>query len=311
MEKFNSTSNATIVDIEKILQNELIKEKETDLFFNVLFLLLMVSQLLLLWWKRTYFRSYQWFTLLGLWLIPLIIAAFSASQNIRFISTWILFSVGNIWIYRKATQRPLSSNIPKLVYGWFKKTYQICYALGIFGYTIIIIESFFLTPNVKDESFLLKVGTFCLLYGLYFGVLGRDICDILADTMASSIGYYNNSGFPNKHLRSNICAICGDALQVNVGFRSDSSIDVVSLDCRHSFHQDCIKGWCLIGKKDMCPYCKEKVDLKMFQERPWDTQQVLYLQLLDFLRYIIILWQPIILLAAYFFGVHRKEHFKV
>jgi hypothetical protein len=27
----------------------------------------------------------------------------------------------------------------------------------------------------------------------------------------------------------------------------------------HLFHEFCIRGWTMIGKKDVCPYCSEKV----------------------------------------------------
>lgn len=26
------------------------------------------------------------------------------------------------------------------------------------------------------------------------------------------------------------------------------------LACGHLFHSNCIRGWCLIGKRDICPY---------------------------------------------------------
>ena len=29
-----------------------------------------------------------------------------------------------------------------------------------------------------------------------------------------------------------------------------------------SFHEQCIRGWSMVGKKDSCPICSEKVDLK-------------------------------------------------
>jgi RING finger protein 121 len=69
------------------------------------------------------------------------------------------------------------------------------------------------------------------------------------------------------------------------------------LDCRHLFHESCIRGWCLIGKKSICPYCKEKVDMKQFVTNPWETQQELYLNLLDFVRYLVV-WQPLVLIFA-------------
>lgn len=110
--------------------------------------------------------------------------------------------------------------------------------------------------------------------------------------MTSTLGYYNKDGFPRKHLRANICAICGvaatessegvgsiggvasmggggggggclgndgsyiDLSRNGVGEKQQqhSQNKVFQLACRHIFHEECIRGWCLIGKKDICPY---------------------------------------------------------
>jgi len=37
------------------------------------------------------------------------------------------------------------------------------------------------------------------------------------------------------------------------------------------FHEFCIRGWCIVGKKQTCPYCKEKVDLKRLFPYPWEV----------------------------------------
>lgn len=37
----------------------------------------------------------------------------------------------------------------------------------------------------------------------------------------------------------------------------------------YRFHEFCIRGWCIIGKKQTCPYCKEKVDLKKMFCNPY------------------------------------------
>jgi len=49
----------------------------------------------------------------------------------------------------------------------------------------------------------------------------------------------------------------------------------------------------MCGKKLDCPYCKEKVDLSQFKTNVWDAQQMLYLNMLDFVRYMVV-WQPLI-----------------
>jgi len=37
----------------------------------------------------------------------------------------------------------------------------------------------------------------------------------------------------------------------------------------HSFHDWCIRGWVLIGKKNTCPSCREKVNLQQFKTNPY------------------------------------------
>lgn len=77
----------------------------------------------------------------------------------------------------------------RLVYKWFYFIYKLSYALGLIGYFLVIFTFlginllFDVKPHVwMDWSMLL------LFYGLYFGVLGRDVAEICADTMASHIG---------------------------------------------------------------------------------------------------------------------------
>lgn len=41
------------------------------------------------------------------------------------------------------------------------------------------------------------------------------------------------------------------------------------LNYKPRFHEFCIRGWCIVGKKQMCPYCKEKVDLKRMFSNPY------------------------------------------
>lgn len=144
----------------------------------------------------------------------------------------------------------------------------------------------------QEPHIWMDCGLLFVFYGLYFGVLGRDISEICTERIAAHLGYYTQTGIPSKHLGKNVCAVCGNALLI-----SENDVGVIEntykLSCDHVFHEFCIRGWCIIGKKQTCPYCKEKVDLKKLFCNPWERPHVLYGQLLDFLRYLIA-WQPII-----------------
>lgn len=72
---------------------------------------------------------------------------------------------------------------------------------------------------------------------------------------------------PNRSLEQNVCAVCGNELLVS---EKETGVieDTFKLSCHHVFHEFCIRGWCIIGKKQTCPYCKEKVDLKRLFSNP-------------------------------------------
>lgn len=267
----------------------------------ILITTLLVTQLLLIVWRKKHMASYQLSGLLGLWFVAPYYAFFAS--NYRFIVVWAFFAVANMWILKKTLEQPLESYIPKLVYKWYKVCNQICYAVGLIGYLLIILclLGFFrmFTESVETDAKIFVQGIVLLFYGLYFGVLSRDTVVVLSDRMAVAIGYYNPIGFPEKQLTKDICAICGDSTSDEL--MKKHNILTTTTQCGHSFHHACLKGWCIVGKKDMCPYCKEKVDLKRFRgNNPWDTSHLLYLNLLDGLRYFLV-WQPIILFMVHLF----------
>lgn len=101
---------------------------------------------------------------------------------------------------------------------------------------------------------------------------------------------------PTRFLEKNVCAVCGNQLLVA---ENEAGVieDTYKLSCDHVFHEFCIRGWCIVGKKQTCPYCKEKVDLKKMFCNPWERPHVLYGQLLDWIRWLVA-WQPFILLIV-------------
>eukprot|EP00074_Homo_sapiens_P107811 XP_024304372.1 RING finger protein 121 isoform X4 [Homo sapiens] len=148
-------------------------------------------------------------------------------------------------------------------------------------------------PTMIKPEDAMDFGISLLFYGLYYGVLERDFAEMCADYMASTIGFYSESGMPTKHLSDSVCAVCGQQIFVDV---SEEGIieNTYRLSCNHVFHEFCIRGWCIVGKKQTCPYCKEKVDLKRMFSNPWERPHVMYGQLLDWLRYLVA-WQPVII----------------
>ena len=75
------------------------------------------------------------------------------------------------------------------VYKWFLLIYKISYAAGITGYLVIMFTIFGLNIlfMIKPQTGM-DFGLLLLFYGLYFGVVARDIAEVCADTMAAHIG---------------------------------------------------------------------------------------------------------------------------
>ncbi|XP_050580591.1 RING finger protein 121 isoform X1 [Bombus affinis] len=258
----------------------------------ILFGTLLVAQIILVEWKKIHYKSYQFVTLIAMWIIPF---ALSLRHHWwRFIFFWLVTSCITGLVVRKAVQKPIAGTTPRLVYKWFLFIYKLSYVLGIISY-VIMLATFFglhLIFEVKPQMWM-DCGLLLLFYGLYFGVLGRDVAEICADKMASHIGYYVPGHMPTRTLEPGVCAVCGNRLLV-----SENETGVIEntykLSCEHVFHEFCIRGWCIVGKKQTCPYCKEKVDLKKMFYNPWERPHVLYGQLLDWIRWLVA-WQPLIL----------------
>jgi len=256
--------------------------------FLILFVILILSQVGLFWWKKKYYRSFQNVTLVGLWAIPFIFCIYLGW--FRFIFVWSIFSAISASLISKASQTPLASDTPKRVYGWFYLMWRISYSVSIAGYILIMCDLLGLSRAISVSlwepimQYTTPLAVLLIFYGLYFGVLSRDCAEMCTDRVASRMGY-TGKNLPAKAIPINNCGICGDHLESNA---------VVELNCKHSFHEWCIRGWTIIGKKDTCPYCSEKVQLKQLFKNPWEKQGIFWANLLDSLRYLIV-WNPIIL----------------
>ncbi|MBN3300160.1 RN121 protein, partial [Amia calva] len=256
----------------------------------ILIVTLVIAQLLLVQWKQRHPKSYN-VSRLSISLIQ------SHISQCHLLSRLVCFEIAFIiqnGIISIATRKPLNCTTPRLVYKWFLLLYKLSYTTGIVGYSAVMFTLFGINLifRIKPED-AMDFGVSLLFYGLYYGVLGRDFAEMCADFMASTVGYYSASGMPTKHLSDNICAVCGQQILVDV---SEEGIieNTYRLSCNHVFHEFCIRGWCIVGKKQTCPYCKEKVDLKRMFSNPWERPHVMYGQLLDWLRYLVA-WQPVII----------------
>ncbi|XP_076193649.1 RING finger protein 175 [Aptenodytes patagonicus] len=253
-------------------------------------------------------------TLLQMWVVPLYFTI--RLYWWRPLSLWGILSVIASYIAVRATCKPLSGRTPQyvlfcwfclgwgflgLVYKWFLLIYKLSYAVGIVGYLAIMFTMFGFNLFFRIESDdCMGFAMTLLFYGLYYGVMGRDFAEVCSDHMASTIGgeFYNVSGIPTRNLSNDICAVCRQKIFVDINEEGITE-NTYQLSCNHVFHESCIRGWCIAGKNQTCPYCPEKVDLKRMLSNPYPlpnkcgNTHVLYGQLLDCLCSLVV-WQPVV-----------------
>jgi len=257
--------------------------------FLILVVCLIITQFILIQWRQRHLRSFQQATLFGMWIVPMIISLYNVWY--RFIIIWAVFSLIMAFMAFSATRKPIAMTTPSRVYTWFLLIYKLSYFFGIIGYLVIMSTLFGLNIlfMIKPAA-AMDFGFLITFYGLYFGVVGRDLSAVCSDKMAAQIGYYTESGVPTRILDEHVCAVCGNPLI------SDDKDKCYKLNCGHTFHDFCIRGWCIVGKKQTCPYCRERVDLQRMFKNPWEKPHLLYGSLLDWVRYLVA-WQPLIFIV--------------
>lgn len=275
-------------------QKKYIKEHEghEDMHAKMMldiFVTLFATQIFLFFWEKRHKRSYNAATLFGMLIIPPI-WAISAGFT-RFLIIWTIYSLVTAVIVRKATRKPLDRWTPRVVYGYFLKVFKLTYGVGTAGYLGFLIAFFGFPGLLMHAEAWLEMTLNLLFYGVYFGVVTKDLADYCTDRMASTMGFVTDDGMPMKHLNKDTCGVCGET---NIGCDENGVPEKQhTLPCGHSFHDYCIRGWVIVGKKQICPVCKEKVDLKQFSSTPWEKVYVMYSGFLDWCR-LMVCWMPVI-----------------
>jgi len=281
--ELNNTSG--VIDINEVQEGD-------ELFALLTLAFLFCSQFGVLAWKKYHPSSFQTVTLIGLWIVPPVIGVLL--KNYRYVVICTLFGIASFFMYRKSQERPLKPETPRTLYTWFAIVHKITYFMGASGYIVFLLGMF-----ITGQTKVLEIGLYIAFYGIYFGILNKDTVDELSSRMALNAGYIQKQGIPTKNLSGNVCSICGG--HVREGEPS------CKLDCGHMYHEYCIRGWIIIGKKATCPYCKEKVETNDLANNPWNKIDIMYSNVLDFFRYLLV-WQPLIItIVEVFSRVYTKD----
>jgi len=145
------------------------------------------------------------------------------------------------------------------------------------------------------------------LNGLYFGVLCRDFADYMVEKLTSKVAAHV---LAMTKADPAVCAICGrflgDVYKSNERTLTISCGEFIILFSHqldhsllgHEYHEYCLYGWALVGKRDTCPFCKENASIStMFGNSPLQKPAYFYGRILLAVRYLV-LWFPLLFLAV-------------
>lgn len=299
------------------------REETRALLVLIIFIVALVGfQAFLVNCRKKHDALYIGVSLAGLWVIPALFAVWLMWPLMLFVWSAFTLVVGHVMFL--ATRKELAKTTPRTVYSFFSAVTRSCFALGAVGYGLMLVDFLHLEELFGLSGYVGPLGGALLCYGLYLGVLTRDCASLTSEMMASRMGYTSSRDEESRReLPPTVCCVCGSELvEPGAALADDDTYDddelrslvdpatqrienpfqgcfesarpepIVTLECGHRYHEHCIRGWTLIGKKDTCAYCCERVELK--QVFPWERHSLMWLQLLDAIRYLIV-WNPLII----------------
>jgi RING finger protein 121 len=270
----------------------------------------------------------------------------------RMIVIWIIYTTVTAWLFYLSFQKKLAKNTPKKVYAWFLLIYKLSHLATMIGTVTLFIELFtgifstlqhVVLRDMKLLVFFVPLPHILLFYGLYYGVLVRDCAEMCAEAMSNSMNKERNQYYLSQSVTERTCGICNLPLKNENSGIAHASDDYLMGDdvesstttttttttatgtstptiqptktlssCGHKFHEFCLRGWLLVGKKDVCPFCGEKIafnDVSTHAKQPWQSDSQLFIQVLELVRYVLV-WNPIIVFAIHivfvlYFFIHH------
>ena len=220
----------------------------------------------------------------------------------RMMIVWLVYSLFTVYLGYISLRRALAPNTPKKVYVWFFSVYKISHFSVLFGTVMLVLQILFgfhtliikyLLMDSDFGRFIFPSAEIWIFYGLYFGVLVRDCGEICSTAISASLEADRNKFYVSPSQLHHVCGICNQELKndTNLDFEGGGSAadfesssdqpftrritgdaaqeskrktiqETKVLSCQHKFHEFCLYGWLILGKKDSCPICKEVVNTK-------------------------------------------------
>lgn len=236
------------------------------MFFVILVVLVQLASYL---WKSVHKKSFAVVSSAVLVLVPLFVAISNGSY--LFILLWALFFATHSFLLRFLVTRRYSSFASMNIYRFYRLIFRITFVGSMLGFFMLSYGFF------RNSAGIYGAGVPLLFYSLYFSLLGRNFINYIGDKITQDV-------LPSVSVKKeSACGVCAE----NVSDAEDDKSTYV-LRCNHKFHLDCLKGWRIVGKRDICPTCKERVDLEDVPMNPWQRNEYFFTQFLDLVGNIIL-----------------------
>lgn len=222
-------------------------------------------------WKKLHEKSYNIFVLIAI-LTALPAISYFFSSYLSFLAYIIFLGYTSYLVYTAFNFSSKRDGI-KTVFRAFKIIFAITnHTTVVLQFTLVIFFFFGIDKMLPILKF--------LFYSTYFAVLSREIVKNICLVMVRTTGLHSKEGVPGRKDSTTNCMICTLPLV-------SENEKVLTTQCGHTYHENCIKGWTLVGQNTQCYYCKEPIDNKIFDQNYWIKSELFIKPMMNTMRSLI------------------------
>ncbi|KAI5192725.1 RING finger protein 121/175 [Nematocida sp. AWRm77] len=221
-------------------------------------------------WKRFSSKTFTVASHCTLLLFPLATALVSRSWV--FTCAWGLVAGVHCALFWDIFLGRRPQGISTRLYAGYRKVFKASMLLSLGAYVAIAYGFFTATGGVYRR------GMYLAMYTLYFTLVTRICLNFISYRASGTI-------LPSVSAKAqgSVCKMCSqDSEGLEKGGHGGHGGKRVQLKCGESFHEECLQNWKILGKKDVCPSCREKADLSVVPMSSWQRNEYVFTQILNF-----------------------------
>lgn len=237
-----------------------------------------------------------------------------------------------------------SSSSPRSIYRQLVRIHKTAQALTLLGcayFLFAILLVLYTTPNedrfqqrayyaLSPEqqqaradnalrcTFHLLQSVFLVFVAGYIGCLQKDLARMIHFFIHKR--YYRSSRNSSNSNYANTCVLCRMEIKTLLFFFEDEARkknkhyyydddeeNILTLQCNHRYHESCLIGFSIIGKKQTSPCCGEKLDTStIYRQSPWENATSVWMETTEVIRLFLAFFFPMGMIV--FIHHFRREH---